>query len=316
MAFEYLPITDPTWIETNEQLNISDYILVKPKNYSQVPIGIPNWEPQPCCLSELFKTWAHELHQFEVKPDDVWVVTYPKNGTTWAQEMVWLICNDLNFETALNTHLRQRSPFFEISTLDKDRSNTVEFLKTAPSPRIIKTHFPVALLPTQIWTMKPKIVHVKRNPKSVAVSYYHHSRMAHYKGSLDQFIQSFKKDLEYYSPYHSHVIEYYELQNYENILYLSYEDMKRDLRSSVLRTCQFFGKTYTDEQIEQLCQHLSFDSMKANDNVNYKDFGGGKFMRQGSADGWKRELNADQIAEIDRWTESVVEEKYRYLFEA
>ncbi|XP_055611862.1 luciferin sulfotransferase-like [Uranotaenia lowii] len=317
MAYEYLPITDPTWIETKEQLNVSDYIQVRPTNCADVPIGIPNWEPQPCCLSELFKNWEQELRTFEVKSDDVWVASYSKNGTTWTQEMVWLICNDLDFETARNTHLRQRSPFLEISTLHKDRGNAFELLKNMPGPRVIKTHLPVGLLPPRIWSVKPKIVHVKRNPKSVAVSYFHHSKMTHFKGDLDQFIQLLKKDLHYFSPYHCHVIEYYELQNYDNILYLCYEDMKRDLRSSVLKTCKFFGKTYTDEQIDKLCQHLSFDSMKANDTVNYKDFGGeGRFMRQGTADGWKRELNDHQIAEIDRWTESAVEEKYRHLFNA
>ncbi|XP_055602648.1 luciferin sulfotransferase-like [Uranotaenia lowii] len=315
MAYEYFPITDPTWEETNQELGESDYILVKPKDYSHVPIGIPNWEPQPCCMSELFKNWERELHQFEVKPDDVWVATYPKNGTTWTQEMVWLICNGLDFEKARNNHIRQRFPFLEISTMISDR-DSFGLVRNMASPRFIKTHLPVGLLPPQIWSVKPKIVHVKRNPKSVAVSYYHHSKNIHYKGSLDQFIHSFKKDLQYYSPYHNHVIEYHELQNYENILYLSYEDMKRDLRSSILETCHFFGETYTDEQIEQLCQHLSFDSMKANNKVNYTDEKGeGKFMRQGTADGWKRELSVEQITEIDCWTEDVVEEKYRYLFD-
>jgi hypothetical protein len=34
-------------------------------------------------------------------------------GTTWTQEMVWLIANDLDFEKAREVPLNDRVPFFE-----------------------------------------------------------------------------------------------------------------------------------------------------------------------------------------------------------
>ena len=41
-----------------------------------------------------------DMYNHPLDPRDVWVVTPPKCGTTWTQEMVWLIANDLDYEGA------------------------------------------------------------------------------------------------------------------------------------------------------------------------------------------------------------------------
>ncbi|EDS40939.1 estrogen sulfotransferase [Culex quinquefasciatus] len=317
MSFQYTSITDPEWLATNRQTGQDDYILVKPTDYSNVPIAIPNWEPLPCCTSTMFRRYERELLNFQVKSDDVWIASYPKSGTTWVQEMVWLICNDLDFEKARTTVIRDRSPFLEVSTIFDigEEESSFVFTSEAPSPRFIKTHLPVALLPPNIWAVKPKIVYIRRNPKSVGVSYFHHSVRANFNGTKEAFIRMFMKDLQFYSPFHQHVIEYNELASYDNLLNLCYEDMKRDLKSSVIRTCEFFDKNYSDETINELCRHLSFESMTNNLAVNYEDvFPDEKFIREGMIDGWKKELSPELIAEMDHWTENTVAEKYRHLF--
>ncbi|XP_055529166.1 luciferin sulfotransferase-like [Wyeomyia smithii] len=317
MSFEYVNIADPQWLTTRFESGQDDYILVKPKEYSKVPIDIPNWVPNACCTTTLFQRHGTELLNFEVKNDDVWIASYPKSGTTWVQEMVWLICNDLDFDKARATVIRDRSPFLEVSTIFDIEEETSSFAYTSetPSPRFIKTHLPVALLPPKIWTVKPKIVYIRRNPKSVAVSYYHHSKTSHFRGTLETFVHLFMKNIQLYSPYHQHVIEYHQLKEYGNMLYLSFEDMKRNLKESVLRTCKFFGRTYSDSKIDALCRHLSFESMTANLAVNYEDvFPDEKFIREGAIDGWKKELSPELIVEMDHWTESTVDQKYQHLF--
>lgn len=132
-----------------------------------------------------------------------------------------------------------------------------------PSPRFIKSHLPHSLLPTELWNVKPKMVYVARKTKDVCVSYFYHIRMLHnYTGSLEDFADSFLSDLALYSPYHEHVFDFYKLRKDNNVLFLWYEDMKRDFEAEVRRTINFFGKSFGDEDIEKLCNHLSFKSMR------------------------------------------------------
>lgn len=48
----------------------------------------------------------------------------------------------------------------------------LEDIDRLPSPRILHSHKPFRFLPLQIKEQRPKIVHIYRNPKSVAVSNY------------------------------------------------------------------------------------------------------------------------------------------------
>jgi Sulfotransferase domain len=57
--------------------------------------------------------YLERIKNLEVYEDDVWVVTFPKCGTSWTQEMVWMINNNLNFEKALNIPDMERFPFLE-----------------------------------------------------------------------------------------------------------------------------------------------------------------------------------------------------------
>ena len=53
------------------------------------------------------------IKNMEIFEDDIWVVTYPKCGTTWTQEMIWMIGNNLDYGTSLSVKLNDRFPFLE-----------------------------------------------------------------------------------------------------------------------------------------------------------------------------------------------------------
>lgn len=77
-----------------------------------VPV-VGNWEQRFCRLADTFQPVLDRVHDFEVREDDVWIVTLPKCGTTWMQELTWLVLNQCDFETAKSVDLTIRSPFLE-----------------------------------------------------------------------------------------------------------------------------------------------------------------------------------------------------------
>lgn len=73
-----------------------------------IQIGSDKW-----LLAKQYESEAAKIYNFDVRSDDVWIVTFPRSGTTWTQEMIWLIANDLDYEKCSNTPLNKRFPFLE-----------------------------------------------------------------------------------------------------------------------------------------------------------------------------------------------------------
>ena len=81
-------------------------------NGDNIPLEGQNWL-QRWCSVPIAEDFFKRLHEFNVKNDDVFVVTFPKCGTTWIQEATWLLVNGLDFETANQVDLVFRSVFME-----------------------------------------------------------------------------------------------------------------------------------------------------------------------------------------------------------
>lgn len=50
---------------------------------------------------------------FSVRHDDVFILGFPRSGTTRLQELVWIIANDFDFETLIEYDCDARIVFFE-----------------------------------------------------------------------------------------------------------------------------------------------------------------------------------------------------------
>ena len=104
-------------------------------------------------------------------------------GTTWVQEIVWQIY----YEGAISSaKLLFRFPFLEARACSADEEQLVDF-KSLPSPRLMKSHLTYSTVPKSAdKAAQCKYIYVARNPKDVAVSYFHF--MEHWKKvGLDDF---------------------------------------------------------------------------------------------------------------------------------
>ncbi|KAK4006023.1 hypothetical protein OUZ56_011150 [Daphnia magna] len=243
--------------------------------------GVVRSDPGGFVMSQEFGRNAHEFFYFQPRKDDVWILTFPKCGTTWTQELVWMVVNNCNAEAARKSPLFIRSPFLEASRIASLQSAPpevhvlvpkVEVIEKSPSPRVIKSHLPFSLLHSQLLETS-KVVYVVRNPKDVIVSYYCHHKLFHrhgFLGDADLFAEYFMNDEVYYSPFFPHVLDAWSKRHHPNMLFLFYEDLRKNVREGVIEIARFLKKPLTERQLTGLCQYLDLKSFASNELTNFE----------------------------------------------
>lgn len=74
--------------------------------------------------------------------------------------MIWLLKNNLDFTSANEIRINERLLHIELNICFKRLSfGMIDRINKLPSPRQSKSHLLVGLLPSQIWTVKPKIIY-------------------------------------------------------------------------------------------------------------------------------------------------------------
>lgn len=227
-----------------------------------------------CFLPRKYATLAERIHNFSVRPDDIWIVSFPKVGSTWVHNIVWLLKNNLDFSAPA---VKPSDNFFEFATLFEEANGNVEFQKfiekldglideyeKLPSPRIFKSHLHAYLLPKGLWEIKPKIIYVTRNPKDAAISYYHDVRngIASYTPTIDEFFEVFLNGCTTFSSFHEHLLSFWQLRHLDHILFVTYEELSANQFGGVKRISDFLKCSFGDEQLQQVVDHVSFGNLR------------------------------------------------------
>lgn len=82
-----------------------------------------------CVMPQRYREISDKVKNFKVRSDDVFLCSYPRTGSTWLQEILWLLGNDLDYEAARRTIQQIRSPTLELTSLFSDDREKAEFLK-------------------------------------------------------------------------------------------------------------------------------------------------------------------------------------------
>ncbi|XP_075554122.1 sulfotransferase ssu-1-like [Dermacentor variabilis] len=206
------------------------------------------------------------LHSaFSYKPidEDVFIVGYPKCGTTWLQFIVYSIYTGGAGGLPSATECRKTMAFLEISG--------AEGAMSIQRPGIIKTHLPFHLQP---YSPKAKYIYVARNPYDCCVSFYHHTksrpRYGFQDGTFNQFVDMFIRGEVDFGDYFDHLLSWYEHRGDPNVLFLTYEDLKKDTYGWISRIADFLGKEEYGNKVREQPSVLdnaveltSFQNMKS-----------------------------------------------------
>ncbi|KFO36827.1 Sulfotransferase 1C2 [Fukomys damarensis] len=214
--------------------------------------------------------WS-QIHNFEAKPDDLLICTYPKSGTTWIQEIVDMIEQDGDEMKCQRSIIQLRHPFIE-------------------------------------WAQPPQPS--ARNAKDCMVSYYHFQRMNKKlpdPGTWEEYFETFVNGKVAWGSWFDHVRGWWDMRDRYQVLFLFYEDIKRDPKQEIQKVMQFMGKNLEEAVLDKIVQQTSFEKMKENPLVNrstvpksHMDLTVSSFMRKGTVGDWK---NYFTVAQNERFEE-------------
>ncbi|XP_036167463.1 bile salt sulfotransferase [Myotis myotis] len=243
------------------------------------------------------------MQDFVFKDEDVLTVSFPKSGTNWLVEILCLIYSKGDPTWVQSVPIWERSPWVE-------NTHGYQILKDKEGPRLITSHVPIHLFPKSIFQSKTKVIYLIRNPRDILVSGYFFwiiSKFVKRPESLEQYFEWFTQGHVAFGSWFDHTRGWMSLRGQENVLIVSYEELKQDTRSVVQKICRFLGKKLEPEELNSLLKHSSFQVMKENKMSNYTLLRGwliedknGSLMRKGISGDWKNHFTVAQAEVFDR----------------
>ncbi|KAM4693529.1 sulfotransferase 6B1-like [Discoglossus pictus] len=238
------------------------------------------------CCKETFQV----MNTLEARKDDVLLASYPKSGTIWTFQ----ILSDMIY-TVNNKPKVDYLPLIECGSPEH-----FEDINKMPSPRFLSTHLQADNVPKSIFKVKPQILVVIRNPKDTAVSCYHFYQknpMLPTMKSWDEFFPYFLNGKVFWGSYFDYAVGWNKYADDDNVLIITYEEMKKDLVSAVRKISKHYGFALTDEQVHFVADKCTFKNMKEK-SEDYREFGQALF-RKGDVGDWKKHFSEAQSKEMD-----------------
>jgi hypothetical protein len=231
----------------------------------------------------------------QVFPDDVFLVSYPKSGNTWTRFLI------------ANLVYPQKSPdFSNINDLLPDpEAMAKRDLERLTRPRILKSH--------QYFDPRyQKVVYIVRDPRDVVLSEYYFDikrRAIADDFPLPQFVSRFVRgELNHpYGTWGENAASWVYTRGADpRFLLVTYEALQSQAMNEMGRIARFLGLSATSEQLAFAIEQSSADRMRELEKKQGHLWSSTRetrqdkpFVRSAKAGGWKAELPASSVAEIE-----------------
>lgn len=282
---------------------------------------------------------GEKIWNFEPRPDDIWMVTYPKCGSTLGQELLWQLTTGCDVDSEKTKEIVfLRVPFIEmgmlaggkappVPSLSQDTtSNRLHAFKTCPvaytasldGPRVIKTHLPVSMLPPDVVNVS-KVIVINRNCRDACTSFFYHEQLLPPHGldkdaAFDDYADLFLNGNTVYGHYWEFMKDALQNKDKKNFKMIWYEDLRKDLPKAINEIGNFIGHAVPEGKLEGFLDHLDINKFRKNDAVNMKPPAGSvpeqvrenfNFIRKGKVGDWKSHFtNPELLQKFQDWIDA------------
>lgn len=221
------------------------------------------------------------LPEIQIRPDDVFIVSYPRSGNTWVR---FLLANLL----APNETITFRNIDNYVPSIYK-RAATLDVF---PGPRYIKSH-------NACYEVYPKTIYVYRDGRDALVSYYYYATGKKvFAGSFEQFV--FSPFVEQFTSWKEHVTSALDFaaKYPHRMLILRYEEMLNNPLPALTSISVFLDLTRDVQALATAAEKSSFDQLQQIEQRSGGETLGKHFtfFRSGKTDQWRDHFGPELYA--------------------
>lgn len=248
---------------------------------------------------------------YQATEHDIFVCCYAKSGTNWMMQITYQIAHLGNGKyESIHDVIAWPDGMRGIVPLD----DPTPLANSPTGLRVIKTHLNWDKVP---YSPDARYIAVVRDPKDVFVSSYHFAKsvaLGVLMPSPKTWLESFLSEAFFFDSWAEHTAGYWANRDKDNVLVLTFAEMKADLSESVKKVTDFMGVELSQEALEQVVEKSSFAYMK---NIDHKFYpgavspfadGNGRMMRKGQNGSSNELLSTEDRIRIDDYMRAKLHE--------
>ncbi|KMT07675.1 hypothetical protein BVRB_6g147980 [Beta vulgaris subsp. vulgaris] len=277
--------------------------------------------------TNMFKNTLMFQRHFQARDNDLIVASFPKTGTTWLISILYSVVNRFKHPIK-QSPLLINHPHELVCSLEYDiyghafDNPRPHHLNELPSPRLFHTHLSYMTLPESIKISGCRILYITRNPLDTLVSmmYFVMKPLKEIVGedvklpSIEDCFEDFCEGKFVHGPFFEHVIEYWKhsVEQPKKVLFLKFEDLKKDPVLQLKRVAEFVGMPFTQREeseycIKEIIEFCSINNLKELEGnktgVINKIYDKKSYFRKGEVGDWTNHITPAMVEKMTKLME-------------